>query len=128
MAVMKDRETGEFPRTRLRRMRRDEFSRRLMRESTLTTDHLIYPMFVIEGLGAAKALRWAELLQARLGLGDDQVRFLRYHGANDDDHFELLRQVLRSPVVDRPAAERIVKTAKVVARLYALQLEEIDHA
>ena len=75
-----------------------------------------------------KALRWAELLQARLGLGDDQVRFLRYHGANDDDHFELLRQVLRSPVVDRPAAERIVKTAKVVARLYALQLEELDHA
>jgi 3-oxoacyl-[acyl-carrier-protein] synthase III len=89
---------------------------------------LLGAMFVIEGLGAAKALRWAELLQARLGLDDDQVRFLRYHGANDDDHFELLRQVLRSPVVDRPAAERIVKTAKVVARLYALQLEEIDHA
>jgi len=89
---------------------------------------LLGAMFVIEGLGAAKALRWAELLQARLGLGDDQVRFLRYHGANDDDHFELLRQVLRSPVVDRPAAERIVKTAKVVARLYALQLEELDHA
>jgi len=30
-------------------MRRDEFSRRLMRESTLTADNLIYPMFVIEG-------------------------------------------------------------------------------
>ena len=47
--VMSDRETGEFPRTRLRRMRRDEFSRRLMRESTLSADNLIYPMFVIEG-------------------------------------------------------------------------------
>ena len=46
---MPDRETGEFPRTRLRRMRRDEFSRRLMRESTLSADNLIYPMFVIEG-------------------------------------------------------------------------------
>jgi 3-oxoacyl-[acyl-carrier-protein] synthase III len=89
---------------------------------------LLGAMFVIEGLGAAKALRWAELLQAQLGLGDDQVRFLRYHGANDDDHFELLRRFLRSPVVDRPAAERIVTTAKVVARLYALQLEELDHA
>jgi porphobilinogen synthase len=43
-------ETGEFPLTRLRRMRRDEFSRRLMRENTLTTDNLIYPMFVIEGV------------------------------------------------------------------------------
>ena len=89
---------------------------------------LLGAMFVIEGLGAAKALRWAELLQARLGLADDQVRFLRYHGVNDDDHFELLRQFLRSPAVDQAAAERIVKTAKVVARLYVLQLEELDHA
>src|SRR5687767_8008868 len=46
---MPDRETGEFPRTRLRRMRRDEFSRRLMRESSLSADNLIYPMFVVEG-------------------------------------------------------------------------------
>jgi len=33
----------------MRRMRRDAFSRRLMRESHLTTDDLIYPMFVVEG-------------------------------------------------------------------------------
>jgi len=46
---MSDRETGEFPRTRLRRMRRDEFSRRLMRETTLSPDNFIYPLFVIEG-------------------------------------------------------------------------------
>ena len=37
--------------TRMRRMRRDDFSRRLMRESHLSTDDLIYPMFVIEGKG-----------------------------------------------------------------------------
>ena len=42
-------ESGEFPRTRLRRMRRDEFSRRLMRESSLSADNLIYPMFVVDG-------------------------------------------------------------------------------
>jgi len=46
---MSERETGEFPRTRLRRMRRDEFSRRLMRETTLSPDNFIYPLFVIEG-------------------------------------------------------------------------------
>lgn len=46
---MHNRETGEFPRTRMRRMRRDEFSRRLMRETALAADNLIYPMFVIEG-------------------------------------------------------------------------------
>nr|VFJ62791.1 MAG: porphobilinogen synthase [Candidatus Kentron sp. FW] len=38
-----------FPRVRLRRMRRDEFSRRLMRETALTTSDLIYPVFVLEG-------------------------------------------------------------------------------
>lgn len=38
-----------FPTTRLRRMRRDDFSRRLMRESHLTADHLIYPVFVLDG-------------------------------------------------------------------------------
>ncbi|HXQ30925.1 MAG TPA: porphobilinogen synthase [Steroidobacteraceae bacterium] len=42
---------GSFPRVRMRRMRRDAFSRRLMRETRLTTDDLIYPMFVIEGRG-----------------------------------------------------------------------------
>ena len=38
-----------FPASRPRRMRRDEFSRKLMRESVLTVDDLIYPMFIIEG-------------------------------------------------------------------------------
>jgi porphobilinogen synthase len=40
---------GGFPAVRMRRMRRDEFSRRLMRESMLTADDLIYPVFVLEG-------------------------------------------------------------------------------
>ena len=52
---MPDRETGEFPRTRLRRMRRDEFSRRLMRETQLSADNFIYPLFVIEGRARARA-------------------------------------------------------------------------
>ena len=38
-----------YPDTRLRRMRADDFSRRLMREHTLTADDLIYPVFVVEG-------------------------------------------------------------------------------
>ncbi len=43
--------TGSFPATRMRRMRRDDFSRRLMRESVLTVDDFIYPVFVLEGEG-----------------------------------------------------------------------------
>ncbi len=40
---------GRFPQTRMRRMRRDDFSRRLMREHRLSADDLIYPCFVCEG-------------------------------------------------------------------------------
>jgi len=43
--------SAAYPLTRLRRMRRDEFSRRLMRETRLTPDDLIYPVFVLEGRG-----------------------------------------------------------------------------
>ncbi len=42
---------NSFPNTRMRRMRRDEFSRRLMRETHLSVDSLIYPVFVVEGRG-----------------------------------------------------------------------------
>jgi porphobilinogen synthase len=40
-----------YPATRMRRMRRDDFSRRLMREHQVTPDDLIYPVFVLEGQG-----------------------------------------------------------------------------
>jgi len=40
---------GKFPEVRMRRMRRDEFSRRLMREHVLSADDLIYPVFIIDG-------------------------------------------------------------------------------
>lgn len=40
---------ASFPTTRMRRMRRDDFSRRLMRENVLTPADLIYPVFVLEG-------------------------------------------------------------------------------
>ncbi len=43
--------SGVFPGTRMRRMRRDDFSRRLMRESVLTVNDFIYPVFVLEGEG-----------------------------------------------------------------------------
>ena len=40
---------GNFPAVRMRRMRHDEFTRRLMREHVLTSNDLIYPVFVMEG-------------------------------------------------------------------------------
>ena len=40
---------GQYPDVRMRRMRRDDFSRRMMREHRLTVDDLIYPVFVLDG-------------------------------------------------------------------------------
>jgi porphobilinogen synthase len=46
---MTDTFHGRFPRTRTRRMRRDHFSRQLMRETRLGVEDLIYPIFVVDG-------------------------------------------------------------------------------
>ena len=40
---------SQFPQKRMRRLRRDEFSRRLVRENHLNVDDLIYPVFVLDG-------------------------------------------------------------------------------
>ncbi|RXZ45021.1 porphobilinogen synthase [Crenobacter cavernae] len=45
-----------FPAARARRMRRDDFSRRLMRENVLTANDLIYPVFVLEGENREQAV------------------------------------------------------------------------
>jgi porphobilinogen synthase len=45
-----------FPQTRMRRMRYNDFSRRLMRENRLSVDDLIYPMFVTEGSNQRQAI------------------------------------------------------------------------
>lgn len=47
---------GGFPNIRPRRMRKDEFSRRLMRESVLTTNDLIQPVFVMEGTAKTESI------------------------------------------------------------------------
>jgi porphobilinogen synthase len=47
---------GLFPITRMRRMRRDDFSRRMMRENVLTPADFIYPVFVLEGSGRTEAV------------------------------------------------------------------------
>lgn len=49
--MRQQRDFGQYPGTRMRRMRSQDFSRRLMRENVLTTDDLIYPVFVLEGTG-----------------------------------------------------------------------------
>jgi len=49
-------ERGPFPRTRMRRLRTNDFSRRLVRENILTPADFIFPVFVLEGEGAREAV------------------------------------------------------------------------
>lgn len=47
---------SQFPERRMRRMRKQDFSRRLMAENKLSVDDLIYPVFVIEGENQREAV------------------------------------------------------------------------
>jgi hypothetical protein len=88
---------------------------------------LLGAMFIIEGLGQRLALPWSKAIQDQLGLRDEAITFLRYHGENDDDHLAMFEDALRLAVRDRPTGEDIVRHARVTARLYRLQLEELDN-
>jgi 3-oxoacyl-[acyl-carrier-protein] synthase-3 len=86
---------------------------------------LLGAMWIIEGLGSIKAAEWGRLAQSRLALPDTAVRFLLYHGENDVTHIAEFEEMLGMVLPDDATAARIVRTAEVTARLYALQIEEI---
>jgi len=86
---------------------------------------LLGAMWIIEGLGSIKAQEWGKLAQQRLSLPDTAVRFLLYHGENDSEHIKEFEEMLGLVLPDDAVAARIVRTAEVTARLYALQIEEI---
>lgn len=89
---------------------------------------LLGAMFIIEGLGQKKAGEWGKLIKEQLSLSDEQVSFLLYHSANDEDHMQQLGAVLASGILDiADMDKKIIKTAKIVARLYRLQIEEIGN-
>ncbi|MEZ5424725.1 MAG: 3-oxoacyl-[acyl-carrier-protein] synthase III C-terminal domain-containing protein [Pyrinomonadaceae bacterium] len=88
---------------------------------------LLGAMFIIEGLGNRLAGIWGNRIREQLELQPEQVSFLLYHGANDENHLEKLEEILAGDLLTRKMVEQIVKTAKVTARLYALQLEELGN-
>ncbi|NEQ32402.1 MAG: beta-ketoacyl-ACP synthase III [Leptolyngbya sp. SIO4C5] len=87
---------------------------------------LVGSMFIIEGLGNRLAGKWAEQIQQSLRLSREQVSFLAYHSDNDESHIGKIDSILQANWMTPAIAQRIVKTAQVTARLYLLQLEEIE--
>ena len=88
---------------------------------------LLGAMWIIEGLGEKMARSWAERIQELTGLSEDSTRFMSYHGHNDSEHMLRFYEMLDEVCIDGAGVASIVKTAKVVARLYRLQLEEVQH-
>jgi porphobilinogen synthase len=89
---------GQFPDVRMRRMRRDDFSRRLMRENRLTTDDLIYPVFIIDGRGKTQPV-------------DSMPGVERYTVDKLLAHAETIVKLGVPAIALFPAVERRLKTA-----------------
>lgn len=88
---------------------------------------LIGAMFIVEGLGQRIAQGWGERIRDQLKLEDRHVSFFTYHSESDVRHFERLDLSLAQGILTETLVDEIVKCAKVTARLYALQLEELDN-
>ena len=87
---------------------------------------LLGAMWVIEGLGEKMAASWADRIEKLTGCDSGCTRFLRYHGSNDDTHMDKLYGLIDRICTTERAADDVIMTSRVVARLYAWQLEEID--
>lgn len=88
---------------------------------------LIGSMFIIEGIGQRIARQWGKKIQETLGLKNDAVSFFLYHSDSDVVHFKRLDLAIASGILTTKLVKDIVRCAKVTARLYALQLEEIGN-
>jgi 3-oxoacyl-[acyl-carrier-protein] synthase-3 len=99
----------------------------LQRASQENPFDLIGAMFIVEGLGQRVARQWGERIQAQLGLPAEAVSFFLYHSESDVQHFQRLDHAIAAGILTDQLVADIVRCAKVTARLYALQLEEIGH-
>jgi 3-oxoacyl-[acyl-carrier-protein] synthase-3 len=88
---------------------------------------LIGAMFIVEGVGQRIAKQWGKKIQETLGLKKEAVSFFLYHSESDVAHFKRLDLAIASGVLTPKLVAEIVRCAKVTARLYALQLEEIGN-
>lgn len=88
---------------------------------------LIGAMWIIEGLGEKMAGDWARRIDEATGGDGRYTRFMRYHGEHDDAHLDKLYALVDRVCASEADRRAISRTARVVARLYALQLEEVTH-
>ena len=99
----------------------------MYRASLPNPTELVGAMWIIEGLGNKMAGKWAALVDEQFGAEPSMAMFMKYHGENDEHHINELYELIDKIAINQDTVDAIVKNAQVVARLYALQLEEVDH-
>jgi 3-oxoacyl-[acyl-carrier-protein] synthase-3 len=99
----------------------------MYRASLPNPTELVGAMWIIEGLGNKMAGKWASLVDEQFGAEPSMAMFMKYHGENDEHHINELYELIDKIAINQDTVDAIVKNAQVVARLYALQLEEVDH-
>ena len=80
-------------------------------------------MFIIESLVVSFTSKWGGMIQEQTGINNEDNIFLIYTGENNGHYFEKLKSFLSLPQITEDIADDIIHAAKVVARLYCLQLE-----
>ncbi|MBU2872274.1 iron-containing redox enzyme family protein [Colwellia sp. E2M01] len=88
---------------------------------------LIGAMWIIEGLGNKMALKWSKCINEQFTFDQSATSFMDYHGENDEHHLAELYKLIDRVATSEKNIENITRTAKVVAKLYKLQLEEVDN-
>ena len=88
---------------------------------------LIGAMWIIEGLGNKMATKWSKFINEQFSFESNATSFMDYHGENDENHLAELYKLIDRVATSIENIENIVRTAKVVAKLYQMQLEEVDN-
>ncbi|MBU2892017.1 iron-containing redox enzyme family protein [Colwellia sp. D2M02] len=88
---------------------------------------LIGAMWIIEGLGNKMASKWSQRINEQFSFENTITAFMDYHGENDENHLQALYRLIDRVATSPERVNDIIRTAKVVAKLYQLQLEEVDN-
>ncbi len=100
----------------------------LMYQSSLPNPiNMLGAMWIVEGLGEKMAADWADKISDQLNLNGKGVSFMKYHSAHDEEHMQLLYQLLDRVCQTEGDVDALVKNAVITGKLYAMQLNEIEH-
>jgi len=99
----------------------------MYRASQANPIDLIGAMWIIEGLGNKMASQWGRAVDASIKVNVKATQFMSYHGENNESHMDKLYSLIDRTCQSKADQRQIERTAKVVARLYIMQLEDVDN-